>query len=212
MHGRTTHGLSKTPEYRVWSLMKSRCENKNSSGYFKYGAKGIKVCHRWRKFETFFVDMGERPSPKHSIDRIDSSKGYFQKNCRWATAEQQNNNRGNNKHCTINGVTKTIGQWCRFFRIGDNTVWNRIRRGWSFEKAVSTAIPKFPLKYCRNGHKFSGKNQVFDYNGKRRCKICCSIYKKKYRQDNLQALILKDRNYYKSKVSLPKDLKKEINA
>src|SRR5215217_4173529 len=67
-----THGLSKTSLYEVWRGMRKRCEDPNHKAFKNYGGRGIKVCRRWQKFEAFLADMGERPSPKHSIDRIDN--------------------------------------------------------------------------------------------------------------------------------------------
>jgi hypothetical protein len=101
-----THGLRKLAEYDVWNAMKQRCHNSKSSGFSKYGARGIAVCEEWRaSFESFYRDMGPRPTPQHSIDRIDNQKGYAPENCCWATITQQ----ANNKRATIliNGKTLT---------------------------------------------------------------------------------------------------------
>ena len=90
----TTHGLSDTPEYRAWRDMLSRCENPNTRYYELYGGRGISVCDRWRgSFEMFYADMGPRPSPRHSIDRIDNDGDYEPGNCRWATWTEQNANK-----------------------------------------------------------------------------------------------------------------------
>jgi len=77
------HGMSRTPEYRVWVGMKSRCYSPQTKGYCRYGAKGIRVCDRWHRFIHFYEDMGPRPSPKHDLSRKDHSKDYGPDNCEW---------------------------------------------------------------------------------------------------------------------------------
>lgn len=92
--GRTTHGLSRRPEYRVWASMIQRCHNERDPSYHWYGGRGILVCQDWRQsFEAFYRDMGPRPDPSLSIDRIDNDGNYGPGNCRWATKSQQNLNR-----------------------------------------------------------------------------------------------------------------------
>lgn len=88
------HGLHGIPEYFVWKTMKQRCSNKNNRSYPDYGGRGITVCDRWKdSFENFFKDMGERPSKRHSIDRMDNDKGYEPSNCKWSTDVEQASNR-----------------------------------------------------------------------------------------------------------------------
>ena len=85
-----THGMSKTPEFRAWLNMKERCYRPTNARYHRYGARGIEVCDRWlESFENFYTDIGDRPSPTHSLDRIDNDGNYEPDNCRWGTREEQ---------------------------------------------------------------------------------------------------------------------------
>lgn len=95
--GARTHGMSKSYTYQSWTAMKRRCYDKNFEKYPRYGGRGIKVCDRWHKFENFLADMGERPEGK-TIDRQDSNGNYDKKNCKWATAKEQSNNKTNKVH------------------------------------------------------------------------------------------------------------------
>lgn len=91
----TTHGLSKTPMYLLWSAMHSRCYNPNNRAYNRYGGRGIVVHPRWHSFEAFLSDVGEKP-PGKSLDRIDNHGAYGPDNFRWATPVEQNSNRRDN--------------------------------------------------------------------------------------------------------------------
>lgn len=87
--GHKSHGGRYSPEYTIWSGMIQRCTNPKRKGYQNYGGRGIKVTERWRRFENFIADMGQRPSSKHSIDRIDNNGDYCPQNCKWSTQKEQ---------------------------------------------------------------------------------------------------------------------------
>lgn len=139
---KTTHGLSKTRVHTAWSNMKNRCQNPRNRNYYKYGARGITVCERWQTFENFLADMGEPPSPKHSIDRYPDNGGNYEPgNVRWATAKEQGNNQRTNHLITLNGETLTMQQWCEKLDIKQGTLSKRINRlHWSTQKALTTPI------------------------------------------------------------------------
>lgn len=104
--GQYKHGKRRTPEFDTWYNMKRRCSDPNNEMYKNYGGRGIKVCERWLGddgFSNFLADMGEKPSEKHSIDRIDVDGGYCPENCRWATVGQQAANKRNSIRVIVDG-------------------------------------------------------------------------------------------------------------
>lgn len=137
----TKHGLTYSPEYRAWLAIKSRCYNTKLVNFSEYGGRGIKVCDRWlESFENFFLDMGSRPTPQHSIDRIDTNGNYEPTNCRWATRERQQRNRRDTKLFTFNGETLSLPDWAEKLGKSLHALRNRLRNGWSVEKTLSQPV------------------------------------------------------------------------
>lgn len=139
----TRHGLSDTPEYILWAGMKARCRDKAHIAYQNYGGRGITVCQDWQEsFQRFIEDMGFRPTPQHTIERIDNNLGYAPGNCIWATRLEQARNTRKNVWLTWNGETLTIAEWSKRTGIGESTIRRRKALMWSDSKALSTPIRK----------------------------------------------------------------------
>lgn len=141
----TRHGKCGTGEYRAWTGAIGRCGNKNNQKYKDYGGRGIRVCDRWLElngqgFANFLEDMGPKPSPKHSIDRIDVNGDYCPENCRWATPKEQSNNTRRNVIISINGLAKTATEWSEFSGIDRTTILYRLRSGSAGEALIAKPL------------------------------------------------------------------------
>lgn len=111
----TKHGLHHRPEYNTWSAMKARCSNSKTKQWMDYGGRGIRVCDRWlSSFEAFLADVGPKPSPDHSIDRIDPNGNYERGNVRWATSREQARNQR-----TTQLDAQKVGQIKRLLLLGE---------------------------------------------------------------------------------------------
>ncbi len=135
---RRTHGMFRTPEYTVWQNMKKRCYDTGYIRYPGYGGRGITVCERWKdSFANFIADMGPRPTPKHSIERKDNEGNYEPSNCCWAARVVQDRNKRTNHLVTFNGETLTLQAWQERTGICYETIRNRLKLGWSVERALT---------------------------------------------------------------------------
>jgi hypothetical protein len=140
---KTKHGLYKIPEYQVWKSMKSRCSNPNNIGYHRYGGRGIYICKRWwDDFGNFISDMGRRPNPTDTLERIDNNMGYLGANCCWASRKVQNNNTRSNHYITHKGETHTMSEWATITGIHYSTLRIRLQRGWSEHDALTRPVDK----------------------------------------------------------------------
>lgn len=149
-----THGLTGTPEHRVWKGIRRRCNGQNRKDYERYGGKGITVCKRWSSFENFLSDMGKRPSNKHSIERRNNTKGYSPANCYWATDDEQRNNKRTSRIIKIGRRKQTLRQWCDEFDAPYARVHDRIDLlGWDPLRALQT--PSTVSQFTHNGRTMS---------------------------------------------------------
>lgn len=130
---------SRKPEYNVWIGMLHRCANPKRYGYYRYGGRGIRVCERWQaSFEDFLADMGPRPSPDHSIDRIDNDGHYEPGNCRWATDAEQRRNRSDNRVLCFRGESRCLTDWAAKLGLTDSTIQYRLDvMRWSVDRALT---------------------------------------------------------------------------
>lgn len=147
----TKHGYWKgnvsAPEYSAWCLARTRCHNPNNQAFKDYGARGISMCDRWRVgedgksgFECFIADMGDRPTPRHSLDRVENDKGYSPDNCRWATRIEQMRNTRGLRFVEYGGRTMCVSEAIEAAGsvIEIDRVVKRLNRGWSVQDAVTT--------------------------------------------------------------------------
>jgi hypothetical protein len=127
-----------SPEYHSWSGARTRCNNPRSKDWPRYGERGIKMCRRWDKFENFYADMGPKPSPRHSIERRDNSKGYSKSNCYWVTPAEQQHNTRYAVLITWNDLTLCIAEWARKTGLGHECIRQRYHRGWDPARIFTT--------------------------------------------------------------------------
>jgi len=143
---RLTHGLTESPEYKVWESMWTRCTNPNNIRYDFY--KGRVPVESWRKFENFISDMGFRPSPKHTLERVDNEKGYSPENCIWILGSEQGKNKTTTRWVTNGQITVCISDACRLIGANPDTIYNRLHKlGWSITRALGPEWSEVPTRF-----------------------------------------------------------------
>lgn len=144
LRGLTSHGLSNSPEYRSWLLARKRCNDPATRGYKRYGGRGIIVCDKWANdFLAFLQDVGFKPTPKHTLDRIDVDGNYEPGNCRWATSKEQARNQSNNVLVNYAGRTQCISAWAEEYGIRVSTLYGRLTtQRWNIGRALTEPIRK----------------------------------------------------------------------
>ena len=179
--------LKEPPLYRVWVSMRQRCENPRFRQWKDYGGRKIDYCDAWKSYEQFEKDMGPRPTPQHTLDRIDNNKGYSPDNCRWATRKEQQRNQRVTRRVTIDGVEYIAADLAE--RCGQKTdiIVERAKRGLPlgavlstdklYSKDTSHAVAGRKAKaaartHCRNGHPLNKDNLYVSPSGWRCCRAC----------------------------------------
>jgi len=134
------HGGAQTFEYRSWLAMRRRCLNPRVKEYPSYGGRGIKICKRWDDYRFFLLDMGRRPSPKHSLERIDVNRGYTPSNCKWATNLEQQRNRRGTMYVVYKKKRVPVSELGEQSLVGVDLFRSRIQQGWPVDRALT--MPK----------------------------------------------------------------------
>lgn len=140
-HSNRTHGMSKTKIFKVWQGIKRRCTNEHDECYKKYGAKGIKICPEWEHDFLAFYEWAIAHGYEDGlqIDRIDFRGDYCPENCRWVDLYTQANNKSNVKKYEINGISKSLPEWCREYGVPKSLVYGRVHhRGMDILDALTT--------------------------------------------------------------------------
>lgn len=142
----TKHGMNQTAEYRAWQQMKERCNNPRKPRFADYGGRGIRVCERWsgqHGFANFIADMGRKPHPDLSIERINNDGNYEPGNCKWATRIEQRNNQRKakpKKPIVYQGESKTLSDWAKHFGLTYAIVLHRLHSGWDLDDVFGPRI------------------------------------------------------------------------
>lgn len=186
------------PLYTTWQGMKRRCLNPSFKQWADYGGRGITICDRWiNSYENFAADMGPKPTPAHTLDRIDNDAGYFPENCQWSTRKhQQRNRRIKPIMVTIQGVPHMLAELCEISGHPQVTIKARVRRGETYDQVIDPTKrtllewSKIGRKkrsdeakaktHCAHGHEFTEGNTYFTREGWKRCRICHNAKIRRY--------------------------------
>lgn len=140
-HGDSRRGVPWAPEYVVWTHMRQRCSNPKDKEWHNYGGRGIRVCLRWENsYQAFLDDVGRRPAPDLTLDRIDNDSDYRPGNTRWATRKEQLRNFRRNRLITFREETLPVVVWAERTGISSHAIRRRLDRGWPVEMALTAPL------------------------------------------------------------------------
>ncbi len=140
-HGEGKRG-EQSSEYRVWMGMISRCENPNEACYPRYGGRGIRICPEWRSsYVVFLRDVGRRPTPQHTLERIDNAGNYEPKNVRWATKSEQARNRRSTRLVTYKGKKMSLIEAAEQAGVPYKRLWESMGKyGLTLEEGIARSL------------------------------------------------------------------------
>jgi hypothetical protein len=136
VHGEGARG-KRTPEYRAWHSLCARAKNPHTKYAQYYANRGIGVCDAWAKsYPALLVHVGRKPTPEHTIERIDNNRGYEPGNVKWATRLEQSRNQRSNVKLTFEGRTQTVAEWALEIGLSPHTLYKRIVLGMPVERVL----------------------------------------------------------------------------
>lgn len=134
---RGTHMMFESSEYQAWRGMRFRCQNPKATHYRHYGGRGIKVAPEFESFEYFISHIGRKPSPNHSLDRINNNGHYEPGNVRWATKLEQQANRRVTRTIKVANQDMTVPDFCDLYKKDRSTVYKKLKKGYSVERILN---------------------------------------------------------------------------
>ena len=133
-------------EHSSWQKMWERCTNPNHERYKYYGARGITICEAWKSFPQFLKDLGQKPTPKHTVDRIDNDKNYEPANCKWSTRKEQSRNRQTTVYVEHEGKRVLLIDLVAEHGVTRSVVYGRLKNGWPLDRALLEPVKKHKTK------------------------------------------------------------------
>jgi len=141
----TTAALTRS-ERHSWEKMWQRCADKKHKGYKNYGGRGITICERWKSFANFLEDMGKKPAPDYTIERIDVNGNYEKTNCRWAAKAEQRRNMRRSVYVELDGKRKLLIDVVSELGLKRSIVYGRLKNGWTLENALAVPVRQGNVK------------------------------------------------------------------
>lgn len=183
-HGHSV-GRKVPPEYHSWKGMRHRCTIPTNDKYPLYGGRGIKVCDRWMtSFQTFLEDVGPKPGPGYSLDRIDVNGNYEPGNVRWADQKQQCRNKRCNRIVQYAGSDMTVAEVTDLTGVDGSHLRYHLKQGRTADEAVAIVLKgrAKPAGQCINGHDLKGDNLYISPKGNPQCRTCRSAARARSRR------------------------------